>query len=42
LTAAGFSSARGIALDLLGIGLLLLVIGLVRRRKNDGAEEPAS
>lgn len=42
LTAAGFSSARGIALDLLGVGLLLLVIGLVRRRKSEGAEEGAS
>jgi hypothetical protein len=42
LTAAGFSSARGIALDILGIGLLLLVISLIRRRKSDGAEEPAS
>ena len=42
LTAAGLSSARGIALDLLGVGLLLLVLGLVRRRKGDGAEEATS
>lgn len=39
LTAAGLSSTRGIALDLLGVGLLLVVIGLVRRRKGDGIEE---
>jgi hypothetical protein len=42
LTAAGFSSARGIALDVLGIGLLLVVIGLVRRRKGDDGEELAA
>jgi hypothetical protein len=42
LTAAGLSSARGIALDLLGVGLLLVVLGFIRRRKSDGTEEPAS